>query len=50
MATSTHEFDPQAMGQHPEQYFRREYVWQLPVRITHWVNAACLAVLFLTGL
>ena len=28
----------------------RDYVWQLPVRITHWVNAACLILLFLTGL
>ena len=50
MASTTHEFDPQVMAQHPERYFRREYVWQLPVRITHWVNAACLCVLFLTGL
>ncbi len=50
MASTTHEFDAQAMTDHPERYFRREYVWQLPVRITHWVNAVCLTVLFLTGL
>lgn len=26
------------------------YVWELPVRIFHWVTAACISVLFLTGL
>lgn len=25
------------------------YVWELPVRITHWVNALCILVLSLTG-
>lgn len=30
--------------------FERIYVWERPVRIAHWVNAACLLVLFLTGL
>jgi len=48
--STTKEFDPHQMFLHPHEYFRREYVWQLPVRITHWVNAACLIVLFLTGL
>jgi Ni/Fe-hydrogenase 1 B-type cytochrome subunit len=27
----------------------RLYVWQLPVRITHWVTAGCIVVLSLTG-
>ncbi|HEX2756242.1 MAG TPA: Ni/Fe-hydrogenase, b-type cytochrome subunit [Candidatus Limnocylindrales bacterium] len=27
----------------------RLYVWQRPVRITHWVTAGCIAVLALTG-
>jgi len=29
--------------------FRRIYVWELPVRIVHWVNALCIFVLALTG-
>jgi Ni/Fe-hydrogenase 1 B-type cytochrome subunit len=29
---------------------RRFYVWQLPVRLTHWVTAGCIVVLSLTGL
>jgi Ni/Fe-hydrogenase 1 B-type cytochrome subunit len=43
-------FDPKDVVAHPENYFRRAYIWQLPVRITHWVNAACITTLFLTGL
>lgn len=27
----------------------RLYVWQLPVRLTHWVTASCIVVLSLTG-
>jgi len=27
----------------------RVYVWQLPVRLYHWVNALCVAVLCVTG-
>ncbi|UCH09548.1 MAG: Ni/Fe-hydrogenase, b-type cytochrome subunit [Fidelibacterota bacterium] len=30
--------------------YEEQYVWRLPVRIYHWVNAACITVLFLTGL
>jgi Ni/Fe-hydrogenase 1 B-type cytochrome subunit len=30
--------------------YRRVYVWELPVRIFHWLNAACILVLFATGL
>ena len=29
--------------------FRRVYVWQLPVRLFHWVNAASIVVLGVTG-
>ncbi len=28
---------------------RRVYVWQLPVRFYHWINALCILVLALTG-
>ena len=27
----------------------RIYIWQVPVRLTHWVTAACIVVLSLTG-
>ena len=33
-----------------EARFGRRYVWQLPVRIAHWVNATAITVLFATGL
>jgi Ni/Fe-hydrogenase 1 B-type cytochrome subunit len=33
-----------------EPQFRRVYVWQWGVRAFHWVNAAAVATLFLTGL
>jgi len=26
------------------------YVWEFPIRLTHWVNAVAIAVLFVTGL
>jgi Ni/Fe-hydrogenase 1 B-type cytochrome subunit len=29
--------------------FRRIYVWELPVRLYHWVNALCVVVLCVTG-
>ena len=32
----------------PAEYYQ-VYVWQLPVRIYHWVNALCILVLSLTG-
>ena len=50
MANLARTFEPQEMLTHPERFFRRVYVWELPVRITHWVNAVCITVLFLTGL
>lgn len=30
--------------------FRRVYVWELPVRFYHWLNALCVLVLTVTGL
>jgi Ni/Fe-hydrogenase 1 B-type cytochrome subunit len=29
--------------------FRRIYVWELPVRVTHWINAIAITALVLTG-
>ena len=29
---------------------QRVYVWELPVRLYHWVNAACIVVLIVTGI
>jgi Ni/Fe-hydrogenase 1 B-type cytochrome subunit len=29
---------------------RRKYVWELPIRLTHWVNTIAIVVLFATGL
>jgi Ni/Fe-hydrogenase 1 B-type cytochrome subunit len=29
---------------------RRLYVWQVPVRVTHWLTAACIVVLSITGI
>jgi len=34
----------------PQTKIRRHYVWQLPIRVTHWINAVAIAVLFFTGL
>jgi Ni/Fe-hydrogenase 1 B-type cytochrome subunit len=42
MNTSTIESKPQVL--------RRVFVWQLPVRIYHWINALCIVVLIATGL
>ncbi len=35
-------------GAVPEARFKL-YVWQVPVRITHWVTATCIVILSLTG-
>ena len=34
----------------PRALYQRVYVWQLPIRIFHWTNAAAVTVLFATGL
>ncbi len=46
MATSI--YRPLKTGEEPT--YGRQYVWQLPVRISHWVNVISLSMLFLTGL
>ncbi len=28
---------------------RRVYIWEVPVRLTHWVNVACIIILSFTG-
>jgi NADH ubiquinone oxidoreductase, 20 Kd subunit/Prokaryotic cytochrome b561 len=38
-----------SIGRPKEFYSRRVYVWQLPVRFYHWLNAFCVAVLCATG-
>jgi hypothetical protein len=50
MAYVIEPFDPNDVVAHPENYFRRAYIWEAPVRITDWVNALCVTALFLTGL
>ncbi|MEE8437654.1 MAG: Ni/Fe-hydrogenase, b-type cytochrome subunit [Candidatus Neomarinimicrobiota bacterium] len=32
------------------QLLKEQYVWRLPVRIYHWINALCMTALFITGL
>ncbi len=33
----------------PAGYYRRRYVWQWPIRLSHWITALAIGVLFLTG-
>ncbi len=33
----------------PAASYRRVYVWELPVRFYHWLNAVCVVVLIITG-
>ena len=33
-----------------ETGYGRKYVWQAPVRLSHWINASAVTTLFLTGL
>ncbi|MGA7246098.1 MAG: cytochrome b/b6 domain-containing protein, partial [Terracidiphilus sp.] len=35
-------------GNRPAEY-RRVYVWELPVRVYHWINAVALVMLCITG-
>ncbi|WP_324715795.1 Ni/Fe-hydrogenase, b-type cytochrome subunit [Carboxydochorda subterranea] len=39
-----------ASTQTPVAAVGNTYVWELPVRLFHWINAACIATLFVTGL
>jgi Ni/Fe-hydrogenase 1 B-type cytochrome subunit len=45
MATAVNE-----LNDVPDLRFGRKYVWEFPVRLTHWVNAMAIPVLVLTGL
>lgn len=29
--------------------YKRVYVWEMPVRLYHWINAACVFILIVTG-
>jgi len=42
-AADAHAADPHASERVPL------YVWQVPVRLTHWVTAACIVILSVTG-
>jgi len=36
---------------HPKSHFlRRVFVWELPVRVYHWINALCIVALIGTGI
>jgi len=37
------------MASHRAVSYRRTYVWEFPVRLYHWVNAACIVALAVTG-
>ncbi len=50
MVTTVKPIDVADVASRPHRYFRRKYVWQWPIRVFHWVNAICVAVLFATGL
>lgn len=47
MSTTTHDVFA-ANGSAPVEY-RRVYVWELPVRVYHWINAVTLVLLCVTG-
>lgn len=36
-------------SQLPSGYYRRVYVWELPVRAFHWINALAITLLVITG-
>ncbi|HEY0306772.1 MAG TPA: Ni/Fe-hydrogenase, b-type cytochrome subunit [Acidobacteriaceae bacterium] len=36
-------------AEHPPVEYRRVYVWELPVRVYHWINAVALVLLCVTG-
>ncbi|HUY95962.1 MAG TPA: Ni/Fe-hydrogenase, b-type cytochrome subunit [Terracidiphilus sp.] len=48
MSTTHLGVDQFGEGSHPVEYMR-VYVWQLPVRAYHWINAVALTVLIITG-
>jgi len=50
MSESTTSMGSSATPARSGPFFERLYVWELPVRIYHWVNAISLTVLFATGI
>ncbi len=48
--TPTQPFTVSDFERNPGEYYKAAYIWQLPVRVSHWVNAICITVLFFTGL
>jgi Ni/Fe-hydrogenase 1 B-type cytochrome subunit len=50
MTESTTSMNPVTKSSHRPARFERIYVWELPVRLFHWINALCLTLLFATGL
>ena len=50
MASRVPSIDTADVVARPHRYFRRQYVWQWPIRWWHWINAAAVTVLFATGL
>jgi Ni/Fe-hydrogenase 1 B-type cytochrome subunit len=49
-AQSTVPADPIAVPRPASEGRRRVYIWQLPVRFTHWLTAVCIVLLSVTGL
>ncbi len=47
VAGETATFDPHAIERPHERV--RLYIWQVPVRVTHWVTAGCIVILSVTG-
>ena len=45
---ASHNAAAEAGGHRAEERVRL-YVWQAPVRITHWVTVACIVILSITG-
>jgi len=43
-------FDPNHLGREVSEDLKKVYVWQLPVRIFHWVNALAIIILMITGI
>jgi Ni/Fe-hydrogenase 1 B-type cytochrome subunit len=41
---------PEPVAHHGDTRRQRLYVWQIPVRLTHWVTAGAIVVLSVTGL
>ena len=48
MSTTGIKVDEFGNGDRPVEY-RRVYVWELPVRAYHWINAIALTALIITG-